>query len=340
MPLRHTYLLLAALCGLLLTACGPRTIPEDKMVAIIRKGFVDESVYRRLSPEQRSQERTDSLAVYLSVLGEYGYTLEDFRYTLREMSLRKSNPLSTMLGVVAQDIQAVSALSRKRYDEKLRLDTLAMDYASDTIWRRDTVITGRWNGYTFTVHPADFRKAREERFRRPHESAPGPLAAPPADSLAYPFRHTFDTWMAMRALDSLMPAGTYVVQFDYSTGTHARSFTKSLAYEADYAGVQADNYHWWITPAKDTALFSQQLNARHSLRELAFTFKEAERQTGVLPDTLYLTRLRLIYIPPADQVREDYFEYLTGIKPLHKENEQRHFSWPADSLPFYPRSQR
>ncbi|WP_294592589.1 hypothetical protein [uncultured Rikenella sp.] len=248
---------------------GPRAIPEQEMRAIIRETLIGQSIIQQDRDERRFRP-LDSLDMYSEVLGQYGYTLEDFRFTVREMAMRKSNPLTNILGEVAADIKAISVVAEARYKHQLHLDSIAQQMTSDTVFRSDTVLRGKLDGYRFVY------AQRSEKG------------------------------------DSVVPRGLYRLSFRYSTGSHARSYTKSVrARRVSRDGDAAENT-FWLPVAKDTVPYEGEIRVATGVERLTVSISETLRKDQ-RPDTCYLTGVRLTYVLPVVQARAAWLERLTGF---------------------------
>lgn len=145
---------------LALVACNqPKMIPETELREILREAFISQSAAHHIIG---GKVLVDTVDMHSPILSRYGYNLEDLRYTIRNMSMRKSNPLPNVLETVAADIRAVSDIAQGRYRIKLQIDTLAQRLTADTIYRKDTLISGRIDGYKWTVTPREGQEALEK----------------------------------------------------------------------------------------------------------------------------------------------------------------------------------
>lgn len=145
---------LYTLLTLLLVGCsGPKMIPEPVLRDILRDAFISQAAATRSDYARQKGVAVDTMDMHTPILKRYGYTLDDMRYTVRQMSVRKSNPLPNILEIVSADIKSVSQVAQARYLVKLKLDTLARNFSADTIYRRDTTITGRIDGLKWTILP-------------------------------------------------------------------------------------------------------------------------------------------------------------------------------------------
>ena len=119
----------------LLTACGPKEIPDDKMALIIHDLLIlnaYNSLYQR-------DYGNDTIDIYSPVLEQYGYDAEDFRYSLDRMALRKSSRLSELIDQATADITRENDYYVGKRDLKTTLENLLKEYYRDTVYRRDTL---------------------------------------------------------------------------------------------------------------------------------------------------------------------------------------------------------
>ncbi|MDE5944132.1 MAG: hypothetical protein K2G93_00905 [Rikenella sp.] len=254
------------------TSCrrGPQVIPEKTLREIMRDALVSQAILHVDRAGKPNQLPPDSMDIHTAVLARYGYTIDDFRYTIRELSMRKSNPMANILGQVAEDIKISRQAAEQRYREVLRVDSIAQARTADTVWRSDTVVRGRLEGYRFAY--ADTRGGQ----------------------------------------DSLVPAGTYRLVFDYSTGGHARSYTKSVRTKRTTRSGQTIETTLWLPPARDTTGYEGEIRVGGETRSLEVIFGESVRR-DLPPDTCYLTRLRLVHILPTAEARAALQRQITGF---------------------------
>lgn len=259
-----------ALAALVLSAChrGPQAIPEGTMRAIMREALVSQAILQVDKSASDGQPR-DSLDLQTRILEKHGYTMEDFRFTIREMSMRKSNPLANILSGVATDIKQSRIVAEARYKEQLRIDSVAQARTSDTVFRSDTVLRGKLDGYKIAY-----------------------TGAVPGDSAVAP--------------------GSYRIEFDYSTGGHARSYTKSVrARRINKTGKLAEST-LWLPPAKDTVAYEGEIKVDADVKSLEITLSETLRP-DIPKDTCYLAGIRLVHVLPVRQARALHLRQITGF---------------------------
>lgn len=259
-----------ALVSLALAAChrGPKAIPEKEMRSIIREALISQAILQVDHDDARLRP-IDSLDLHTDILKKYGYTLEDFRFTVREMSMRKSNPLANILSDVATDIKASSLVAEARYKEQLKIDSTAQARTADTVFRSDTVLRGKFDGYKIV-------------------------------------------YTGSAAEDSTVAPGTYRLSFDYSTGGHARSYTKSVRTRRTSQSGSLSESTLWIPVAKDTTHYEGEIKVGNGVRQLDITLAETFRPDSP-KDTCYLTAVRLVYFLPVQQARDLFLNRLTGF---------------------------
>lgn len=266
-----------ALASLVLAACdrGPKAIPEKDMRSIMREALISQAILQVDNSGDPQLKPIDSLDLHTDILRKYGYTLEDFRFTVREMSMRKSNPLANILSGVATDIKAFSAIAEARYKEQLKIDSVAQRRTADTVFLSDTVLRGKFDGYKITYS--------------------GPVAK-----------------------DSVVPPGTYRISFDYSTGGHARSYTKSVRARRTSQNGTLSESTLWLPVAKDTTRYEGEIKVGNGVRQLDITLSEILRP-DIPKDTCYLTGVRLVRILPVRQARALFLSQLTGLPAYNLE---------------------
>ncbi len=128
------YLSAALALTFLLTACGPRKIPDDKMALIIRDIFLV-NAYKEQAELDFS---LDSVDIYEPILGRYGYTNDDFRRSLNSMALKKSSRLSELIDQATADIAAENTTYQTQSRLRARIDSALLAMYRDTVYRRQT----------------------------------------------------------------------------------------------------------------------------------------------------------------------------------------------------------
>ncbi len=277
--MKKTILLIAMVLGSGLAACDrPELIPEETLQAIIRDELISQAVALHLNDP--SLRPLDSLDLHSDVLARHGYQMKDFQHTLRVLSLRKSNPMSAILAGVAEDIKVESKAAQARYRTKLHVDTVAVDYTADTVWQKDTVIRGKWEGYTFSYSERGMfydSVVPEGTYRLVMHYSTGGHAAPYTKSLRY-----------RKVLNSK--------RLNTSEGS------------------------LWVVPAQDTVRYQSDIPVTENVKFLELSFRDTwnPRMRGMnsQPDTCYIANLRLVRILPTDQARLQYYYRTTGLRPL------------------------
>jgi len=117
----------------LLTACGPKEIPDSDMQAIIHDIFLVNAYYGLY---EQSHTPSDSVDIYTPILKKYGYDAEDFRYSMDRMALKKSSRLSELIDAATADIKEENNYYEGRARIALRVDTLMGQYYQDTVLQR------------------------------------------------------------------------------------------------------------------------------------------------------------------------------------------------------------
>lgn len=262
-------LLHIVILALILGSCheGPKRIPEKEMRSIIREALISEAIVQEA--KKIDGKTPDSLDLHTRILARYGYTMEDFRFTVREMSMRKSNPLPNILTGVALDIKESRAGVEERYKQQLRIDSVALAYTADTVFRSDTILHGTLDSYRIV-------------------------------------------YTGQRPADSIVRAGTYKLRFAYSTGSHARSYTKSIRLSQTANDGKINENTLWLPVAKDTTSYEGDIFVRPNTKMLEIKFSEIQR-LGQSPDTCYLSGIELVYHLPAREARTIYMQHITGL---------------------------
>lgn len=141
--------------ALLIISCGPKQemIPSDVMKKIITQTLITNAMLNTVPGEGGAApiKNSDSLDYYRPILEYFGYTLNDFRYTISEMSSRKSNPLNNILEEVAKEMESVDAVAEARYQALMEIDKMALREFADTVYAMDTTIIGKLNKYKIFI---------------------------------------------------------------------------------------------------------------------------------------------------------------------------------------------
>lgn len=121
--------------GLTLTfGCAEKnkSIPNNTLVSIVKDIYIANSYVRNIEPKLLN----DTLSHYEPIFRKYGYTLEDFRYTLYKMSLRKSSRVSWVISAALDSLNREYAGLKyyKRMYEKIEKDLIEEN--RDTIFTR------------------------------------------------------------------------------------------------------------------------------------------------------------------------------------------------------------
>lgn len=138
---------IVALLAITMVSCsGPKQIPEKELEAIITDALLINSVINSQSTEaQELGEGRDSTDYYIDILESHNYTLDDFRYTIAEMTARKSNPLEGILEKVVETINYQAEKVEYRYNAALKFDSIALAAYRDTIYHAEKKIRGSLN---------------------------------------------------------------------------------------------------------------------------------------------------------------------------------------------------
>ncbi|MEG1607704.1 MAG: hypothetical protein RR066_07645 [Mucinivorans sp.] len=140
---------LAALM-LLFVGCdsGPRMIPQEQLEAILTESLLTDAA---LNSDSRYGSSVDTVDYYTPILSQRGFTIADLDFTMQQMASRRSNPLSNLFDKVAANINDMALRAAERYQGKVRFDSLAFSFSSDTLYRKDTLRKGKISGYKFLL---------------------------------------------------------------------------------------------------------------------------------------------------------------------------------------------
>ena len=104
--------LLILILALASCACNrSRNIPDDELVAITRDIFLSNAFRESLLS---GIPMTDSVDIYTPIFEKYGYEPEDFNYTVRNLSKRKSVRFTDIIDEVTASLAREDSLLQKR----------------------------------------------------------------------------------------------------------------------------------------------------------------------------------------------------------------------------------
>lgn len=144
-------ILFLPLLALVFSCSGPDAIPSDTMEDIITEALLTDAVITSGHEDLGRGSIFDTIDFYTPILRKYGYTLNDFRYTVDAMSSRKSNPLNEIYGRVAKAVDSLANHAEYHYRIALRIDSTAKAFYADTIYSRDTIIKGSLSKYKIVL---------------------------------------------------------------------------------------------------------------------------------------------------------------------------------------------
>ena len=98
-------LLICALVALSIFGCSRRKEIDDKTLALIFRDAYITNAYLGIN-----YINIDSILIYEPILDRYGYTAEDFRYTIGNFSRRKSAQLGRVLKEAENQIAGVASI--------------------------------------------------------------------------------------------------------------------------------------------------------------------------------------------------------------------------------------
>ncbi len=139
------YILVACILGCALIGCSPyKTIPEDDLREILTESIMRQSL---LKVENQRSVTLDSLDYHSDILARYGYTIEDFGYTIESMARLKSNPLENILDTVSSDIARMAIIAEYKYNVMKRYNEAALSEYRDTLLVEDTIVAKDQRGW-------------------------------------------------------------------------------------------------------------------------------------------------------------------------------------------------
>lgn len=113
----------------LLASCGPERISRDNMEHILRDMLVQD---QQIKNNQELRKQADTSLVYEGIFRKYGYTTDDFLYSL-EYYLEDASRMEKIMSSVADDLEAELKDVKKEValeewrERMLRLYNLPMD---------------------------------------------------------------------------------------------------------------------------------------------------------------------------------------------------------------------
>lgn len=148
---RFIWVLVAVMLTTQVWSCSEyKNISEKEMQSIITELLITSSLVSSTEAELKKEIRAnDTIDFYKPILKKYGYTFEDFRFTVESMNSRKSNPMENILENVVIGIKEEARIAEYRYNLALKFDTAALAYLTDTLYINDTLIRG--NGKDFAI---------------------------------------------------------------------------------------------------------------------------------------------------------------------------------------------
>ncbi len=270
----------ALLCAVLLAACSEvKTIPDDKLKEVLTATILRQALIDSQNVGYKSiQTGIDSIDYHSDVLAEFGYTLEDLTYTFTQLSQRKSNPLDDILQEVVTEIDALAKLAEKKYHAFKRFDTLALEYAKDTLFVYDS------------LHYADEFDTLKIALVKPLKNGV----------------YTINITHKVSTLP-LMPQQLLRIYFSDTT-TNKRGTASSLwLSKSDTLKVNHINIELKDKVKRDSLVFY--VETRDDERN-----KEARRKLGrnAPKDSSLISLIEVIYTPPVVEARQRYYESLIG----------------------------
>ena len=98
------FLHIALVAVLLLSACGPRRIPREKMEAVLTDMLLRD---QQIKQDSRLRRQADTSLVYEGIFESYGYNTDDFLYSL-EYYLTDATRMEKMMGRIAARLEGES----------------------------------------------------------------------------------------------------------------------------------------------------------------------------------------------------------------------------------------
>lgn len=118
------------MCTMIMGCKSDESIPERDLVNIFHDAFIANAylVKKGVIPN-------DSMIIYEPILAKYGYTVNEFRNTLRTISERKSARISDLLAKASDRLEKEAAVARKRISILDTIDNTAKRTFKRTIYQ-------------------------------------------------------------------------------------------------------------------------------------------------------------------------------------------------------------
>ncbi|MFI3287568.1 MAG: DUF4296 domain-containing protein [Rikenellaceae bacterium] len=261
---------------LLLVGCSERQmISDSKMEAILTESFLRRSLINvENSSKNNRAELEDSLDYHSDILAKYGYTFDDFNYTVSSMAKRKSNPLEPILNNVLKEIDKQAIVAEYRYENTVRFDTTAMSYFRDTLVWKESLHRGSFQGLDSIIF---------------------------ADTLFQNGIYTISVNYQTMA-DYKYP--TKSLRYYFADTTDTKPDTKTIWLSRSAKSRQVSNEYTLKDGPKDSLVIYFQ-------EDVPTYVKNGEEKT-LAKDTSQIIYLRVLYTPLLETARERYFRSFFG----------------------------
>lgn len=97
------------MCSIVVGCKEDKEIPEEDLINIFHDAFIANAYLAK-----QGAIPNDSTIIYEPILKKYGYTVEEFRTALQELSARKSARVSDLLTKASERLEAEAAIEKKR----------------------------------------------------------------------------------------------------------------------------------------------------------------------------------------------------------------------------------
>ncbi len=137
-------LIVLVACIFACSCSDQKAIPQKDLERILAESLIQGSVIDNFVDKGKAAKaKNDSIDYHSELLKKYGYTLDDFSYTITAMTMRKSNPLEDILNNVLKSITELSVEAEFKYKVAKRYDSLALAMLRDTIFVSDSIYRGK-----------------------------------------------------------------------------------------------------------------------------------------------------------------------------------------------------
>ena len=135
--MKRTFLYIIPWLFALFACSGPKQIPDGELKAIISESVFTDSYLGNV----RENYMRDTVTYLEPILKKYGYTVEDMRYTIRKLSLRKSSVLPVIIQEIADEFESQRKIYQYKSDISKKWDDWALDFSKKILFLDSAEVT-------------------------------------------------------------------------------------------------------------------------------------------------------------------------------------------------------